>query len=87
MPGVNEVIYAKRREHGGHHCTYVLLSINHDMEFLVAWFNHPKWGEQVVPHHLIQGTGLAIHQGIGNISKKNHKQRKGRNKNNAAMMY
>eukprot|EP00957_Ditylum_brightwellii_P085092 6469704-Ditylum_brightwellii.AAC.1 len=63
MPEVNEVIYAKHREHGGHHCTYVLLSINHSMEFLVVWFHHPTWGEQVVPHHWIQGTGLVIHQG------------------------
>eukprot|EP00957_Ditylum_brightwellii_P191268 14563348-Ditylum_brightwellii.AAC.1 len=61
MPEVNEVIYAKHREHGGHHCAYVLLNINHDMEFLVVRFDHPTWCEQVVPHHWIQGTGLVIH--------------------------
>eukprot|EP00957_Ditylum_brightwellii_P190067 14469301-Ditylum_brightwellii.AAC.1 len=63
MPEVNEAIYAKRREHGRHHCAYILLSINHNMEFLVVWFEHPMCGEQVIPHHLIQGTGLVIHQG------------------------
>eukprot|EP00957_Ditylum_brightwellii_P150555 11464396-Ditylum_brightwellii.AAC.1 len=63
MPEVNIVVYAKHREDGRHHCAYVLLSINHDMEFLIVWFNHPTWGEQVVPHHWIQGTGLVIHQG------------------------
>eukprot|EP00957_Ditylum_brightwellii_P204283 15338516-Ditylum_brightwellii.AAC.1 len=69
MPEVNKVIYAKHREHGRHNCTYVLLSVNRDTEFLVIWFNHPKWG------------------GIGNIDNNNCKQRKGRNKNNTAMMY
>eukprot|EP00957_Ditylum_brightwellii_P127706 9739187-Ditylum_brightwellii.AAC.1 len=69
MPEVNEVAYVKCREHGGHHCAYFLLSINHDMKFLVVWFGHPMWG------------------GKGIINKNNHKQRKGRNKSNAAMMY
>eukprot|EP00957_Ditylum_brightwellii_P133388 10170230-Ditylum_brightwellii.AAC.1 len=59
----NEVIYAKHREHGKHHCTYILLNINHDMEFLAVWFKHPRWGEQVIPNHWIQGIGLVIHQG------------------------
>ena len=63
MPEVNEIVYAKRREHSRHHCAYILLSINHDMEFLVVWFQHPMWGEHVIPHHWIQGTGLVIHQG------------------------
>eukprot|EP00957_Ditylum_brightwellii_P035826 2715837-Ditylum_brightwellii.AAC.2 len=62
MPEVNEVIYAKNRENGRHHCHYVLLSVNHDMEFLVVWFNHPTWGEQAVPYCWIQETGLVIHQ-------------------------
>eukprot|EP00957_Ditylum_brightwellii_P101762 7755728-Ditylum_brightwellii.AAC.1 len=69
MPEVNEVIYVKCREHGRHHCTYVLLSIDHNMEFLVVWFNHPTWGR------------------IGNIDNNNRKQRKGKNKNDAALMY
>eukprot|EP00957_Ditylum_brightwellii_P009646 726772-Ditylum_brightwellii.AAC.1 len=63
MPKVNEVVYDKRREHDRHHCTYVLLSLNHDAEFLVIWFNHPRWGERVAPHHWIQETVLVIHQG------------------------
>eukprot|EP00957_Ditylum_brightwellii_P081964 6232777-Ditylum_brightwellii.AAC.1 len=62
MPKVNKVIYAKHREHGGHHCTYVLLSISHYTEFLVVWINNPMWGEQVVPHPWIQETDLVIHQ-------------------------
>eukprot|EP00957_Ditylum_brightwellii_P119486 9116816-Ditylum_brightwellii.AAC.1 len=45
MPEVNEVFYAKHREHDGCHCAYILLSINHDMEFLVMWFGLPMWGE------------------------------------------
>eukprot|EP00957_Ditylum_brightwellii_P151684 11551284-Ditylum_brightwellii.AAC.1 len=63
MPEVNEVIYAKHREHGRHHCAYILLSIHHNMEFLVVWFEHPRWGEQMIPCHWIQGTGIVIHQG------------------------
>eukprot|EP00957_Ditylum_brightwellii_P123680 9429054-Ditylum_brightwellii.AAC.1 len=63
MPEVNKVVYAKHREYGRHHCAYVLLSINHDMEFLVVLSKHPTWSEQVVPHHWIQGTDLVIHQG------------------------
>eukprot|EP00957_Ditylum_brightwellii_P190427 14495427-Ditylum_brightwellii.AAC.1 len=63
MPEVNEVVYADCREHGIHHCAYILLSINNNMEFLVVWFKHPTWGKQVIPHHWIQGTGLVIHQG------------------------
>eukprot|EP00957_Ditylum_brightwellii_P022889 1727907-Ditylum_brightwellii.AAC.1 len=63
MPIVNKVIYAKHRVHGGHHCAYVLFSINHDAEFLVVWFDHHTLGEQAVPHHWIQETGLVIHQG------------------------
>eukprot|EP00957_Ditylum_brightwellii_P066968 5083470-Ditylum_brightwellii.AAC.1 len=63
MPEVNEVVYAKRREHDGHHCAYILLSINHFMEFLVVWFEHPTRGDQVIPRHWIQETGLVIHQG------------------------
>eukprot|EP00957_Ditylum_brightwellii_P044037 3341781-Ditylum_brightwellii.AAC.1 len=63
MPEVNEVVYAKHREHGRYYCTYVPLSINHNMEFLVVWFKHLMWGEQVIPHHWIQRTGLVIHQG------------------------
>eukprot|EP00957_Ditylum_brightwellii_P105270 8024643-Ditylum_brightwellii.AAC.1 len=63
MPEVNEVIYAKHRGHGGHHFVYILFSRNHDMDFLVVWFKHPRWGEQVIPRHWIQGIGLVIHQG------------------------
>eukprot|EP00957_Ditylum_brightwellii_P182634 13911221-Ditylum_brightwellii.AAC.1 len=63
MPEVNKVVYAKCMEHGGHYCTYILLSINHNTEFLVVWFEHPTWGEQVIPHHRIQRTGLVIYQG------------------------
>eukprot|EP00957_Ditylum_brightwellii_P183749 13995848-Ditylum_brightwellii.AAC.1 len=63
MPEENEVVYAKHREHGGHQCAYILLSINHGMEFLVVWFEYPTWGEQMIAHHWIQGTGLVIHQG------------------------
>eukprot|EP00957_Ditylum_brightwellii_P060448 4590099-Ditylum_brightwellii.AAC.1 len=63
MPEVNEVIYAKHRENGRHHHDYVLLGTNHNMEFLVIWFKHPAWGDQVVPHHWIHETGLVIHQG------------------------
>eukprot|EP00957_Ditylum_brightwellii_P174755 13305925-Ditylum_brightwellii.AAC.1 len=63
MLEVNEVVYAKHREHGGQYCAYILLSINHDMEFLVVWFKHSTCGEQVIPHHWIKGTGLVIHQG------------------------
>eukprot|EP00957_Ditylum_brightwellii_P191506 14579723-Ditylum_brightwellii.AAC.1 len=63
MPEVNKVVYAKRREHGQHHYAYICLSINHDIEFLVVWFNHPTWGEQVAPHHWVQRTGVLIHQG------------------------
>eukprot|EP00957_Ditylum_brightwellii_P001706 132128-Ditylum_brightwellii.AAC.1 len=62
MPEVNEVVYAKNRKYGGYHCAYILFSINHNMEFLVVWFKHPRWGEQVIPHHWIWGTGLVIHQ-------------------------
>eukprot|EP00957_Ditylum_brightwellii_P147050 11196478-Ditylum_brightwellii.AAC.1 len=62
MPEVNEVAYAKYREHGRYHCAYILISINNDMEFLVVWFEHPMQGEQVIPHHWIQWTGLVIHQ-------------------------
>eukprot|EP00957_Ditylum_brightwellii_P042990 3256357-Ditylum_brightwellii.AAC.1 len=63
MPEVNEVVFANCREHGGDHCAYILLSINHNMECLIVWFEHPMWDEQVIPHHWIQGTGLVIHQG------------------------
>eukprot|EP00957_Ditylum_brightwellii_P127417 9716519-Ditylum_brightwellii.AAC.1 len=63
MPEVNEVVYDKYREHDRHHCAYILLSINHNMEFLVVWFKHPMWGEQMILHHWIQGTDLVIHQG------------------------
>eukprot|EP00957_Ditylum_brightwellii_P109016 8316219-Ditylum_brightwellii.AAC.1 len=63
MPKVNKIIYAKHRENGGHHIAYILLILNHDMKFLVVWVNHPRWGEQVVPHHWIQETGVVIHQG------------------------
>eukprot|EP00957_Ditylum_brightwellii_P127472 9720526-Ditylum_brightwellii.AAC.1 len=63
MPEVNKVIYAKHREHGRDHCAYILLSINHDMEFLVVWVEHPTWGKQVIPCHWTQGTSLVIHQG------------------------
>eukprot|EP00957_Ditylum_brightwellii_P064550 4898513-Ditylum_brightwellii.AAC.1 len=62
MPEVNEVVYAKHREHGRYNCTYILLSINHNMELLVVWFEYPMRGEQVISHHWIQGTGLIIHQ-------------------------
>eukprot|EP00957_Ditylum_brightwellii_P015380 1157116-Ditylum_brightwellii.AAC.1 len=63
MPEVNEVVYVRCREHGGHHCAYILMSINHGIEFLVVRFEHPTCGEQVIPHHWIQGTSLVIHQG------------------------
>eukprot|EP00957_Ditylum_brightwellii_P115590 8816424-Ditylum_brightwellii.AAC.1 len=63
MPEVNEVVYAKHREHDRHHCAYVLFSINHNVELLVVWFNHHMWGEQVILHHLIQGSGVVVHQG------------------------
>eukprot|EP00957_Ditylum_brightwellii_P141546 10783419-Ditylum_brightwellii.AAC.1 len=63
MPEINKIIYAKHRKNGGHHCAYVLLNLNHDKEFCVVWFNHPSWGEQVVPDCWIQGTGLIVHQG------------------------
>eukprot|EP00957_Ditylum_brightwellii_P153674 11695231-Ditylum_brightwellii.AAC.1 len=81
MPEVNEVVHAKHREHDGHHCTYVLLSINHDMEFHVVWFEHPT-----TP--LESGDWSCYSSGgIGNINKNNRKQRKGEKQNNAAMMY
>eukprot|EP00957_Ditylum_brightwellii_P195685 14909642-Ditylum_brightwellii.AAC.1 len=44
MPEVNKVFYAKNRENGSHYIAYILLSLNHDMEFLVVWINHPSWG-------------------------------------------
>eukprot|EP00957_Ditylum_brightwellii_P158435 12058751-Ditylum_brightwellii.AAC.1 len=88
MPEVNEVVYAKHREHGRHHCAYILLGINHDMEFLVVWFKHPTWGEQGDPTSLDSGDWSCYSTGgIGNINKNNREQRKGRNKNNPAMMY
>eukprot|EP00957_Ditylum_brightwellii_P192655 14669458-Ditylum_brightwellii.AAC.1 len=61
MPEVNEVIYDKHKEHGRLHCACILLSINHNMEFLVVWFEHPTGGEQVIPHHWVQMTGLVVH--------------------------
>eukprot|EP00957_Ditylum_brightwellii_P198943 15164014-Ditylum_brightwellii.AAC.1 len=64
MPEVNEVIYAKHMEHGGHHCTYIVLSINHDMEFLVVWSKHPRWGEQVIPHSLPEEANQRINLGL-----------------------
>eukprot|EP00957_Ditylum_brightwellii_P109636 8362073-Ditylum_brightwellii.AAC.1 len=63
MPKINKVIYTQHRKNSGHHITYVLLSLNHNTEFLVIWINHPSWGEQVVPHYWIQETDLATHQG------------------------
>eukprot|EP00957_Ditylum_brightwellii_P169894 12931312-Ditylum_brightwellii.AAC.1 len=63
MPKVNKVVYAKYRKHDRHHCAYILLNINCNMELLIVWFEHPTWGEQVIPHHWIQGNGLVIHQG------------------------
>eukprot|EP00957_Ditylum_brightwellii_P069082 5244175-Ditylum_brightwellii.AAC.1 len=65
MPKINKIVYAKHSENGRHHCTCVLLSINHDTKFLVDWYNHPSWGEQVVPACWIEGTGIVICQGIG----------------------
>eukprot|EP00957_Ditylum_brightwellii_P013159 993782-Ditylum_brightwellii.AAC.1 len=62
MAQINEIVHAKHGGNGGHHCAYVLLSLNHDTNFLVVWINHPSWGEQVVPDHWIRDTGFVIHQ-------------------------
>eukprot|EP00957_Ditylum_brightwellii_P163818 12471316-Ditylum_brightwellii.AAC.1 len=60
MPEIYKIVYAKHRENGGHHCAFVLLSVNHDTKFLVFWFNCPEWGGQVVPAFWIEGTGVVI---------------------------